>query len=148
VLIAFNTLVNNKANITQSGRKNGLGATRITVANNLVQGGGPAAAISGPYMDGLWEGNIIFNTENAGDMPASAYKTIDPKLVKDNAGIFRLQAGSPAINAAVGNFAIVITDMDGQKRTMPYDVGADEYSKEPVKPRLLSPADVGAGPGK
>ncbi|WP_315823084.1 polysaccharide lyase 6 family protein [Paraflavitalea speifideaquila] len=39
VLIAYNTLVNNPANITQSGRTNGLGATAITVANNVIQGG-------------------------------------------------------------------------------------------------------------
>src|ERR1051325_9189739 len=70
VLIAFNTLVNNKTNITQSGRKNGLGATRITIANNIIEGGGPVASLSGPYKDGAWEGNIIFNTNGAGDIPA------------------------------------------------------------------------------
>ncbi|MBS1565167.1 MAG: polysaccharide lyase 6 family protein, partial [Bacteroidetes bacterium] len=49
VLVAFNTLVNNTSNITQSGRTNGLGATFITVANNIIQGGGAAASIAGPY---------------------------------------------------------------------------------------------------
>jgi poly(beta-D-mannuronate) lyase len=34
--------------------------------------------------------------------------------------------------------------MDGQKRIAPFDVGADEISKETIKARILSPADVGA----
>jgi poly(beta-D-mannuronate) lyase len=144
VLIAFNTLVNNKTNITQGARKNGLGATYITIANNVVQGGGPAASISGPCTNVLWEGNIIFNTEGAGDMPEGNYKIIDPKLIKDVAGEFHLQAGSPAANAAVGNYTSITTDMDGQKRIAPFDIGADEISKEAIKARILNPADVGA----
>jgi poly(beta-D-mannuronate) lyase len=148
VLIAFNTLVNNKTNITQGGRKNGLGATYITIANNLIQGGGPAASLSGPYANGAWEGNLIFNTAGAGDMPAGSYKIVDPRLVKDASGEFHLQAGSPAANAATGNYTSVITDIDGQKRIAPFDVGADEISKEAIKNRVLNPADVGAAAGQ
>jgi poly(beta-D-mannuronate) lyase len=144
VLIAFNTLVNNKTNITQGARNNGLGATFITVANNIIQGGGPAASISGPYLNGVWEGNIIFNTNSAGDMPEGSYKMIDPRLVKDISKEFHLQTGSPAINTAIGNYASVTTDMDGQKRITPLDIGADEISKETIKSRILNPADVGA----
>jgi poly(beta-D-mannuronate) lyase len=144
VLIAFNSLVNNKTNITQAGRKDGLGATYIVVANNLIQGGAAAATISGPYKNGRWEGNIIFNTSGAGDMPEGSYKITDPKLVKDGSEEFHLQVGSPAVNAAAGNYVSVILDMDGQKRIAPFDVGADEISKEPVKVRILEPVDVGA----
>lgn len=144
VLIAFNTMVNNKANITQSARKNGMGATSITIANNIIQGGGPAASLSGPYTGGVWEGNIIFNTEGNGDMPEGSYKAMDPKLVKDASGIYHLQAGSLAINAAKGSYTVVTTDMDGQKRVSLLDVGADEISKEPVYVRSLSPNNVGA----
>jgi len=146
VLIAFNTLVNNKTNITQGARKNGLGATYITIANNLIQGGGPAASISGPYTHATWQGNIIFNTESAGDMTEESYKIVDPKLQKDASGEFHLQVGSPAANAAIGNFISVTTDMDGQKRIAPYNIGADEISNEPIKARILNPGDVGAGP--
>jgi poly(beta-D-mannuronate) lyase len=148
VLIAFNTLVNNKTNITQGARKDGLGATNITVANNLIQGGGPAASISGPYTNGVWEGNLIFNTGGAGDMPGGSYKIADPKLVKDASGEFHLQTGSPAINAAAGNYNSVTTDMDGQKRIAPFDIGADEISRETISTRILNPADVGAGTKK
>jgi poly(beta-D-mannuronate) lyase len=81
VLIAFNTLVNNKTNIVQTSRTNGLGATYISVIGNIIDGGGPAANISGPYANSTWRGNIIFRTNGAGDMPAEGYVSIDPKLV-------------------------------------------------------------------
>jgi poly(beta-D-mannuronate) lyase len=143
VVVAFNTLVNNKTNIVQSGRTNGLGSTFITITNNLIQGGGAAATISGPNTNSTWEGNIIFNTNGAGDMPAGSYQTLDPKLLKDATGTFHLQKESPAVNSAKGNYSIT-TDMDGQKRTAPFDTGADEVSKEPVIACVLSPGKVGA----
>lgn len=86
VLIVCNTLVNNKANIIQTARDKGLGSIDITIANNIVVGGGPAASIVGPAVNHKWEGNIIFNTNGPGDMPAGSYKTIDPKQVKDAGG--------------------------------------------------------------
>ena len=148
VLIAFNTMVNNKTNITQTARVNGLGSTFITIANNIIQGGGPAAAIVGPFVHPVWEGNIIFNTNGAGDMPAGSYKSLDPKLVRDASGAFHLQQGSAAIDAAAGNYAAVATDMDGQARKKPFDIGADEVSNAAVNARILQPADVGATAGR
>jgi poly(beta-D-mannuronate) lyase len=143
VVIAFNTLVNNKTNIVQTARTNGLGSTFITIAYNIVQGGGLAASIVGPYGNPAWEGNIIFNTDGAGDMPAGSYKAIDPKLVKDASGIYHLQMGSPAINLVNKVNEAIMTDMDGQPRTSPFDAGADELSSTPAKATALYPRDVG-----
>lgn len=143
VLIAFNTLVNNRANIVQTARTNGLGSTNVTIANNIVHGGGPAASIVGPSKNPVWEGNVIFNTEGAGDMPVGTYKTIDPKLTRDDMGQYHLRPGSPAVNSSVGNYRSVTTDMDGQPRTATLDVGADELSTIPVKARILKADDVG-----
>lgn len=148
VLIAFNTLVNNKANIIQSARKDGLGATYVTLANNVIQGGEVAATISGPMTNAVWEVNVIFNTQKAGDMPQGSYVTADPKLVKDKAGVYHVQKGSPVINAAKGEYAKLTTDMDGQPRTARLDIGADEFSSAASKARVLNPSDVGAGSGK
>jgi poly(beta-D-mannuronate) lyase len=145
VLVAFNTLVNNKVNIAQNARANGLGSTHITVANNIIQGGGPAASIVGPSVSPVWEGNILFNTNGAGDMPAGSYTITDPKLARDAAGEYHLQKGSPAIDAAKGNYAAVTTDMDAQSRVGKPDVGADELSTAQVKAKILDPSDVGAG---
>lgn len=143
VLIAFNTLVNNKENIIQTARKDGMGATSITVANNIIQGGGPAATIAGPYPNAQWAGNILFNVKDAGDIPAGGFTNVDPKLVKNSAGIYHPQPGSPAIDHAVGSYPDVKFDMDGQPRTEPFDIGADEMANSPVKARVLNPVDVG-----
>ena len=143
VLIAFNTLVDNPVNITMTPRKEGMGATFITVVNNIISGGGAAAIISGPYTNGTWSGNILFNTNGAGYMPNKGYKILDPKLVKDANGIFHLQTKTPAVNAAIGIYAFVNVDMDGQQRTAPFDIGADEISASPVKTTILKHSDVG-----
>ncbi|HEX6431851.1 MAG TPA: chondroitinase-B domain-containing protein [Niastella sp.] len=144
VLIAFNTLVNCSSNFKQGGRTGGLGATFITVANNIVQGGGAAASIPGPYTNPVWTGNILFNVSGPGAMPASGYTIADPMLAKDITGTYHLQSGSPAIDAITDTFPAVTVDMDGQPRTSPFDIGADEVSLAAVTARLLNPADVGA----
>jgi poly(beta-D-mannuronate) lyase len=143
VLIAFNTLVNNKSNIIQTGRKDGMGATNVTIANNIIQGGDKAAFISGPYKNGEWINNITFNVKEDGDIPATGYSTIDPKLAKDATGAYHLQAGSVAIDKAKGSYSSVTTDMDGQQRKGLLDVGADEVSKEKAVAHVLQPAEVG-----
>jgi poly(beta-D-mannuronate) lyase len=144
ILIAFNTLVNNKVNIIQTARANGLGSTSVTIANNLIQGGGVAASIVGPSANPAWLGNLIFKTDGAGDMPADSYTIADPKLLKDATGSYHLQKGSAAIDAAKGDYSSLIkTDMDAQPRTGKLDTGADEFSNAPVKARILNPGDVG-----
>ena len=148
VLIAFNTLVNNKTNIVQTARNNGLGSTYITIANNIIQGGGPAASIVGPATNHFWEGNIIFNTAGAGDMSVGSFIILDPKFVKDTSGEYHLQKNSPAIDAGKGNYSTVMVDMDGQFRKSPLDVGADEFSTTAVIARILSPVDVGYTAGR
>ena len=148
VLIAFNTLVNNKTNIVQTARNNGLGSTYITIANNIIQGGGPAASIVGPATNHFWEGNIIFNTAGAGDMSVGSFIILDPKFVKDTSGEYHLQKNSPVIDAGKGNYSTVTVDMDGQLRKSPLDVGADEFSTTAVIARILSPVDVGYTAGR
>jgi poly(beta-D-mannuronate) lyase len=151
VLIAFNTLSNCKSNITMSTRDKGMGATKITVAHNIVKGGGPAAVIAGPYTDAVWAGNFIFNTESKGDMPDATFTSVDPKLGRDASQAIRLLKGSPAIDAvpapkgkkAQDPYSMIKVDMDGQPRKSPLDAGADEFSTEPAKARLLNPVDVG-----
>jgi len=143
VLIAFNTLVNNKDNIVQTGRKNGMGATHITVANNIIQGGGPAASISGPYTDSKWQGNIVFHVKGMGNMPSEGYTMVDPKLVKTAAGAYHIQQGSPAVDHASASYPEITVDMDGQARVAPFDIGADEVSNAAVTPHALNLADAG-----
>jgi len=88
ITITYNTLVNNAQNYVMTPRTNGMGATVVTFANNIIQGGGPAATITGPYPNAKWEGNILFNVKDAGDIPASGYTTADLKLVKTSGGYY------------------------------------------------------------
>jgi poly(beta-D-mannuronate) lyase len=120
VLIALNILVNNKANIVMQPRKNGMGATNVKVMNNIIEGGKEAAKIEGPYPNALWAGNIIFQTASAGEMPEGSFAMKDPKLNKDDAGIFQLTSENSSFN-------------NGQQKI------------ERVKVKALNPADVGAG---
>ncbi len=113
-----------------------------------------------------WIGNIFWNptgTCDIGrDLPEVAVRTVDPKLVKTEDGLWHLAQDSPAVDSARGWYypAEIIpgfkVDMDGQprdlevKKTDPqvqsefkFDVGADEYSDAPVTNRPLSVNDVG-----
>ncbi|THU32909.1 hypothetical protein FAM09_26015 [Niastella caeni] len=151
VLIAFNTIINCKGGITLGARDKGMGATSITVANNIIKGGVTAVTIAGPYTNPVWEGNIIFGAENKGDVPEGTFTMTDPKLGRDASQAIHLLKGSPAIDVVVlpkgkkveNKWAAIATDMDGQTRTMPLDAGADEVSTAPAKAKLLNPADVG-----
>jgi poly(beta-D-mannuronate) lyase len=144
VLIAFNTLVNNEENITRTIRPNGLGSTYITIAYNIIQGGGEAVSIKGGlYEHPTWKGNIIYNTKGAGQLPDTAYINQDPLLVKDLNGIYHLQKTSPAIGAAKTDYRGITLDMDGQLRKSPLDTGADQLADELVKVCILFPKDVG-----
>ena len=118
VLIALNILVNNKANIVMSARDSGLGATKITIANNIIEGGTSAASISGPNAGATWADNIIFKT-TARDMPEGSYVAKDPKLNKDHEGLYQLTSHKTSV-------------INGQKKI------------EPVKIKPLKPPDVGA----
>jgi poly(beta-D-mannuronate) lyase len=143
ILIAFNTLVNNKSNISLTPRAPiGLGATSVTIANNLIQGGEDAVSINGPFTNPKWEGNVIYKVKGPGSIPDGAYKILDPKLVRDATGTFHLQGANPALNA-VGDYPLITVDMDGQVRKQPLQVGADQISKAPVVARILTPELVG-----
>lgn len=143
-VVAFNTFINNKVHYQMGGRRNGMGAANITVARNIFVGGENLAAIdkSAPYT-GLWKDNIAWNCRLPQDIPADGLTVVDPALVRDDNGIFRLQKTSAAVDAAAGSFSFVVADMDGQPRQAPFDTGADEISDAPVCAGLLSINDVG-----
>ncbi len=145
VLIIFNTLVNNEENIVRGLREKGIGSTYITIAYNILQGGGEAVSIKGnDFIHPTWKGNIIFNTKGAGQLPDSAFIQQDPLLAQDQYGVFHLSKESPARGIGQSAYRLLTTDMDAQLRIGAADAGADQYSEKPVKARLLSPADVGA----
>jgi poly(beta-D-mannuronate) lyase len=68
-VIALNVLVNNVRNIVMTAREKGLGATDATIAHNIIEGGGPAAVIDGPFPGAIWRDNTVWTTAGEGSMP-------------------------------------------------------------------------------
>lgn len=76
--ISGNTFVNNTRHYFMTARDNGLGAVRTLFANNIIQGGGVAASIDGPYPGGVWRGNVMWQTAGPGAMPAGTFTEAQP----------------------------------------------------------------------
>jgi poly(beta-D-mannuronate) lyase len=103
VELAFNLLVNNKTNVVMAARKDGLGATHLVFAHNVIQGGDRAVSISGPLTDVSWNENFIWQT-SAGEIPAKGVLFKDPLLEKTRDDIYRLRSISPVMNIATKEF--------------------------------------------
>ncbi|GGU75446.1 polysaccharide lyase 6 family protein [Lentzea flava] len=139
VTVAFNTLIGTGEVVDSDGGN--FKPKDCVLANNIIRGssGGVVSMHAGSVVK--YEGNVIWGG-TGGSMPSSGYKSVDPKLVKDANGLFRLASGSPAIDASVGTYSYVTRDFDPQARSGKPDVGADEYSTSATR-KPLTKADVG-----
>ena len=79
--VTSNVLVNNTRNIFMTKRQNGLGATRTTIAHNIIQGGGPAATIEGPFPGAIWRDNTVWDTPG-GLMPEEGFAKKQPVITR------------------------------------------------------------------
>ena len=143
VTITLNTLRNNwQAFVGESQRT--VPPLGCVVSDNLMVGDS-GDLVDMPYLSGLtWSGNILWGQAANGNIPSSGFTRADPKLAAGSDGVYRLGSGSAAVNAAsVDHSGQVTDDVDGQTRTAPYDVGADEYSTATPVRRPLNAADVG-----
>jgi len=148
LVIAFNTLVQNKSNI-EIGFDNGgsypLKPINCLLANNIVvDSTAPIVkAYSTASLGGVaFSNNIMYPTRlsSVGITASNAeIKIADPLLVQPACSgtacsqarayqVYRLSTGSPAIDAATGNYPGVVLDFEKQARTGAKDIGADEYS--------------------
>jgi poly(beta-D-mannuronate) lyase len=78
IKVVYNTIIDCKSNYQMPERNNGLGATSITFANNIIRGGSPVS-ILGLYPHPVWDGNILWNI-SGGDMPSTGYRIEDIKI--------------------------------------------------------------------
>lgn len=76
--IRKNILVNNKVGYLMGARKNGLGATHTTFAENIIVGGETGVKIDGPNPGAIWKDNIIWKSASLGAIPESGFKQTDP----------------------------------------------------------------------
>lgn len=137
VTVAFNTLIGTGAVVDSD---TGTYAPKDCVlANNIIKGSSSKLIdmMSGSKV--RYEGNIVWG--GTAGIP-SGYRSVDPKLVKDANGLYRLTSGSPAVDASAGTYSYVTRDFDPQSRSGKPDVGADEYSSSAIR-RPLTKADVG-----
>lgn len=124
--------------------------TGVTLKNNLVQGGLAGSKLY--YRDAAVTrttavANLGYNTAHATVSPPSPNDfpldiTTDPRLTPVN-GILKLPRGVSPAKAAGAAIAEVTTDLDGQPRSSPMDIGADTYLDTAPLRRALMPSDVG-----
>ncbi len=152
IVIAFNTIVDNKAAAIYFGwglgSKSGDAISNLPpedciIANNLIVKNSPLSAGIKP-VNPKWEGNIAHQNGGLSFLKRQeGVLTIDPKLIMGDDGLWRPAANSPIIGAAEGDYPFVSEDIDGQPRGHKKDVGCDEASEGPIKRRPLTPDDVG-----
>ena len=146
-LVAFNTFVDCKYPMDIGTGKDSeltLPPLDCTIANNIVKGAQQGLIhYTDTPINMTYEGNIMFGAPLGID-PQPGIAEIDPLLSLAADSLFRPVSGSPAIDAAVGNYFEISTDMDGQPRdSLNKDIGADEFSAAPITIRPLTPEDVG-----
>ncbi|WP_250303352.1 polysaccharide lyase 6 family protein [Streptomyces sp. A 4/2] len=142
VVIVYNTLLDNADGI--SGESQRPEEPRdVVVADNLLVGGAGKLVAMAKTVRFTWQSNILFGAAGDGNIPATGFTRVDPKLVAGSDGISRLSAGSPAIDAATLQQTVVTYDIEGNTRGKAPDIGCDEYTTEAPVYRPLTPADVG-----
>jgi len=143
VTIVLNTLRNNSGGAINGESNRTVPPLGCQIADNLLVGDS-GTLVDMPYLSGItWSGNLLWGNATNGNIPSSGFTRADPKLQAGTDGIYRLGTGSAAIGAATSTQ--VTDDLDGQPRTTPYDVGADEFSTQTPIRRPLTSTDVGPG---
>jgi poly(beta-D-mannuronate) lyase len=141
--VVFNTIVGAKTGIANGGGHE-FAPVNSVIANNIVVGASGSlykerAPVTPTYAGNI--GNPSGGTNLGMTVPVAAIRRVDPRLTSVN-GVSRLSSGSPAIGAAVGDYAFVSKDIDGDART-DADVGADEFVAGSALAQPLRPQDVG-----
>jgi poly(beta-D-mannuronate) lyase len=109
--VVFNTLVDNATGIV-IGENYAKPPINPTIANNLLADSGDVRQVRAPV-----GGSLDANT--VGTKTALGLVEVGP--------IWKLAPGSPQIDRAVGTFDFVDTDLEGEHRAGPKDIGADEH---------------------
>ncbi|MFM1769796.1 MAG: hypothetical protein RJA22_2325 [Verrucomicrobiota bacterium] len=113
------------------------------IANNIVvQAAGKLVDQRIDPVNLRWEGNIMFGAA-LGIPDPGGILIADPLLFLGADGLMRLNPASPAVGAGQGSYPQAANDFDGQPRTVPPDVGADQISVAPISNKPLVLSDVG-----
>lgn len=107
--IAFNTFLDNATTYQMDGRKDGMGATKTTFANNVIQGGGPVAKIDGPNPDAKWSGNSVAKAGPIGNLPESGYAKSQARFVVTGDGHFVTEPGAITPASTLGAYPAAVS---------------------------------------
>jgi poly(beta-D-mannuronate) lyase len=151
-LIAFNTIVNcgiafDVGEIGERAEKYPLPARNITIANNLgISNRERINSDKGLWENFTFEGNLFYSShvdaKIGWELPEGSYIFANPELMQRD-GVMQLTPKSAAVDAAVGRYAVVEQDIEGQPRGANKDIGADELSKANASSIPLTSHDVG-----
>jgi poly(beta-D-mannuronate) lyase len=143
VRIALNTVVNAAGGISCETHRP-ITPTDCVIVDNIFQGEAGTQSVVSNSIGFTWAGNLFWGAAPDGDMPATGFTRVDPRLAKDAADVWRIGAGSPAVNASTQDHsAWVRDDIDGKQRLVKADVGAHEVSMARPRREPLTTADVG-----
>ncbi|MDA9585103.1 polysaccharide lyase 6 family protein, partial [Flavobacteriaceae bacterium] len=133
VQIINNTLVDCDLGVrvgTEQNSSTTLAPENITIANNIMLDSSISALqeTTPPSGNSTYEGNItqngiwdLINGENSN-------QTITSGLLEAGTEFYRLVSESPAINAGLGTYSFLGTDITGGPRTSNFDAGAEEFN--------------------
>ena len=133
VLIAFNTIVDSDRSVSVDSSEP-VAPSDIVIANNIISSShGPLIAEDVAIKGVDYSSNLAYGAELG--VSAGGFEIADPELEFQN-GVFRLSSTSPAIDNANGLFTpasyvrgnAAFTDFEEQPRSVPFDIGADEYA--------------------
>ena len=145
--VVHNTFINNHQNVLVGYARDKDGAIlppiKTVLANNIILGtSAPLIQLDEGGAQIKYEGNIAHGAKT-GVSSAKGFLLVNPKLVKDKSGLYRIGMDSPARGTAKGVYPKITRDMDGQERRGKKDVGADQVSSGPITQSPLSMKDVG-----
>jgi hypothetical protein len=143
----FNTFVNCKETfvigLADEDADANVPPSNCTIANNLIRSQRRPVDVRSKLIDFVCDANVV-ETEAAMPEIEGFEQVNDLALKQDEHGLWRPTRRSPAIGAAaeIGN---VETDIDGQHRRMPIDVGCDEVMDDVISYWPPNRGTVGPG---
>lgn len=144
-IVANNTVVNSRFSILIGAGKNSelsLPPLDCILANNIFYSTtSPLVSFEDNPINMLWSGNVFYGASIGMNLPADNFN-FNPLLVKGSDNLFRLSNNSPAIDKSNPSFIYSTKDFDGQKRDIS-DIGADEFSNDPITIKPIGPKDIG-----
>ena len=142
ITVAHNTVINSGSGLLLGLGGNSVSPRNIDVRGNLFY------KIDGSCAQEKRVGNNIRYSDNVcnggtNNVNLPGFSNIAPQLSTDNRGIFRPSGSSPVVNATSSPVITGMKDMDGQSRSVPFDIGSDEYMPGETGRGPVSRCDVG-----